>query len=37
MNLGKWSGREIHQSHKERRIKEIRESEKRLKIGWRKN
>lgn len=28
---------EIHQSHKERRIKEIREREKRLKIGWRKN
>jgi len=26
----------IHQSHKERRIKEIREREKRLKIGWRK-
>ncbi len=27
---------EIHQSHKERRIKEIRERAKRLKIGWSK-
>ena len=28
--------KDIHQSHKERRIKEIRERAKRLKIGWSK-